>query len=170
MGKNKPVSWEEKERRIRESNPEALDVSWHSALKDNPDIFSRIIADVIKSSGGESKPGKRPSLDRKDASEIYHKINGEDFSEYNFVETINFLADGPKALGEACGITTNRASTLMSGRREPDFDDMEMIAEAYGKEPSYFLEYRVEFVCTVIRSYLEDSPETASAWFLNLRG
>jgi len=170
MTKNKPISWEDKERRIMDSNPEALNVSWHNVLRDNPDMFSRIIADVIKSCGGEAKPGKRPSLDRKDAAAIYNKIIGEDFSEHTFVETMSFISTSAKAVAELSGLPLSRVRRLLNGSLEPSFEEMETIAKVYHKEPSYFIEYRVGFVCTVIDAYLMDSPETATAWFLKLRG
>lgn len=166
-----PLTWEEKKKRIEEKHPDALNASWVEALREEPDMFAKIIGDIIRSSGGSSRPGKRPTLDRAEASAVLSKLMGEDYSEYQFVETFQILVgdDSMRKVAKRTGLALSFVHKLLNGVAHPSYETLEKIAIAYGKEPSFFLEYRIGFVLAVVDDFLSSSPETATAWYQKMR-
>jgi len=166
-----PLTWEEKRKRIEEEHPEALEATWSHVLRNEPDMFARIIGDIIRSSGGSSRPGKRPTLDRGDASAVLKKLMGEDYSEYDFIDTFKILVDDEslRQTAQRTGLALSFVHKLLNGAAQPSYETIEKIATAYDKEPSFFLEYRIGFVIASIDSFLHHSPETATAWYQKMR-
>lgn len=165
------IPWVEKEKRIREEHPEALDVTWDSVMRGDSDLFARIIGDVVKSSSGGSRPGKRPTLSRDDAFEKFNQLTGQDFSEYDFYTTFNIMCGkrSVRAIASKTGLGKSYVFKLMRQEAYPSYETMERIAKGFKKDPSFFLEYRIGLVTSIIIEFLEDSPETASAWYLKMR-
>jgi hypothetical protein len=164
----KKIPWEEKYRRIVSQYPEVVDVNWSELLRSDGDVFARLLGDVLKSGSRGSKPGKRPTLDRREALERLAKVGDEDFSEFGFHETFSYLTQGTSIRGVAAktGLGKSYVQRLLAQDTDPSFAVMEQIAKAYKKHPSYFLEYRIAKTLVVIDSLLHDSPETATAWYL----
>jgi transcriptional regulator with XRE-family HTH domain len=166
------ASWEEKEKRIKERHPDALDVSWSRAMQVDPDLFARIVGDVVKSTASGARPGKRPSLEPNDAFAAYSKLAGQDFSDKDFHSSFRALTHGHsiRAVSRKTSLAPSYIFKLLNDKATPSYETMAKIASAFKKDPSYFLEYRVGFVLSTIDTFLCDSPETASAWFLKMKG
>jgi len=166
-----PLSWDEKRKRIEDEHPEALEISWSGVMREDPDVFARILGDVIRSSGGSSRPGKRPTLDRGEASAVLLKLLGEDFSEYSFRETFRIMIgkDSMRKVAERTGLALSFVHKLLKSDAQPSYETMSKIAVAYEKEPSFFLEYRIGFVLSIIEDFLTSSPETATSYFQKMR-
>ena len=166
------IPWEEKERRIREKHPDALDVSWDEAIRSDPDLFARIVSDVVKSSSGGSKPGKRPALESSEAFGVFSQMMGEDFSDLPFVEAFNILCEGKSLRGVQAktGLGHSYIAKLQSGEAQPSYDAMERIAKGFKKDPSYFIEYRIGFINNIIGNFLMASPETSVSWYFKMKG
>ena len=164
----KKIPWEEKHRRILAQYPEVNDVNWSTLLRNDSDIFARLLGDVLKSGSRGSKPGKRPALGRREALERLAKVGDEDFSEFGFTETFTYLAGEASVRGVAAktGLGKSDVQRLLQGDAEPSYAVMEQIAEAYRKHPSFFLEYRIAHTLVVIDEFLHSSPETATSWYL----
>ena len=45
----------------------------------------------------------------------------------------------------------------LTGSRTPSFQSMEIIAAAFSKDPSFFLEYRVGYILSVVSKFLYDT-------------
>lgn len=168
----KKIPWEVKYKRIIKQYPEVRDLSWARVMREENDIFARLLGDVLKSEGRGSKPGKRPQLDRSEALTRLAKLSGEDFSEYDFHTTFRNLTAGRsiRNVASKTGLGTSYVQRLLNGKADPSFETMERIAEAFRKNPSYFIEYRIAVVLVIINDMFTDSPETATAWYLKLKG
>jgi transcriptional regulator with XRE-family HTH domain len=168
----KKIPWEVKYKRIIKQYPEVSDLNWSRVMREESDIFARLLGDVLKSEGRGSKPGKRPQLDRSEALNRLAKLSGEDFSEYDFATTFRNLTAGRsiRNIAHKTGLGTSYVHRLLSGNADPSFETMEKIAEAFRKNPSYFLEYRIAIILVVLDGMFTDSPETATAWYLKLKG
>lgn len=166
------VPWEQKEERVKEAHPEALDVSWSEVMQSDPDLFARIISDVVKASGSVTRPGKRPSLNGKEAEATYSRLAGEDFSSYPFAQAFRILAGkrSVRSVANKVDLAPSFVYNLLNERAEPSYETIEKIAKGFKKHPSYFIEYRVGFVQSAIGHFLESSPETATAWYIQIRG
>ena len=164
------ISWEKKRKKIEESHPEAIDVNWDVSIKEDPDLFARIIADVVKSSSGGSRPGKRPSLESDHAFSVFSKMVGDDFSNQSFIPTFRALAGtrSVRAVANKCNLSASYVHRLLNGEQDPSYEAMEFIASGFKKHPSYFLEYRIKIINDAMSDYLMEAPETASSWFLRL--
>lgn len=166
------LPWEEKKRRIEERHPDALNMDWTTTVKGDPDLYARIIADVIKSSSGGSKPGKRPSLANGEAFNVYSKMVGDDFSNEPFHVAFNTLTGNLSLRGVKAktGLGHTYISRLLAGEANPSMETIEKIAAGFKKDPSFFLEYRINVIQQSMETFLTSSPDTSISWFLKLRG
>lgn len=164
-------AWDERYKEIIEKFPSVDDISWAEALKQDSGAFASVLGDVIKAEGKRSRPGKRPSLSRPDAENELSRLVGDSHSDADFTATFKAMTHGRSVRGISnkvdIGQTTVHA--LLHGKR-PTFEQMEKIAIAFRKEPSFFLEYRIALVLLTIDSFLSDSPETATNWYMKLKG
>jgi len=147
--------------------PSIENFNWAQAIYRDTELFTTLLGDVIKATGDSSRPGKRPPLSRNEAIEKLNQVAAEDFTEYEFCDAFRGLCAGKSVRGVAAktGLDRNMVHGLMTGSRTPSFQSMEIIAAAFSKDPSFFLEYRVGYILSVVSKFLYDSPETTSLWF-----
>lgn len=164
-------TWEERRTKIKAQFPSTDLISWGKALQNDNEVFALVLGDLIKAEGKRSRPGKRPSLSRPLAEAELLRLAGEDYSSAPFLRTFRALTFGRSVRGIAnkTGLGQTTVQRLLHGA-EPSFSHMEKIAAAYKKHPSYFLEYRIAYVGMVIDGYLREHPETATVWYLKMRG
>lgn len=160
-------SWEDRFEAIVREFPSVENFNWAQAVYRDPELFTSLLGDVIKAGIDSSRPGKRPPLSRNEAIEKLNQVASEDFTEYEFTDAFRGLCAGKSVRGAAhkIGIDRNMVHGLLTGKQVPTFKTMEKIADAFGKDPSYFLEYRVGYITSILSKFLYDSPETASLWY-----
>jgi hypothetical protein len=54
---------------------------------------------------------------------------------------------------------------LLKGEVEPTVYDMQEIAKAFGKLPSFFYEYRVAYICSLISTQMDKHPEASVVFY-----
>lgn len=160
-------SWEDRFEAMVKEFPSIENFNWAQAIYRDTELFTTLLGDVIKATGDSSRPGKRPPLSRNEAIEKLNQVAAEDFTEYEFCDAFRGLCAGKSVRGVAAktGLDRNMVHGLMTGSRTPSFQSMEIIAAAFSKDPSFFLEYRVGYILSIVSKFLYDSPETASLWF-----
>jgi len=163
-------AWESNYSKIKQAFPSTGE-GWDSSVNLDLDAFASVLGDVIKAEGKRSRPGKRPSLSRAAAEDEYIKISGGSYSEVEFTRAFRALTHGRSVRGIANKVDIGQTviHRLLHGG-QPTFEHMEKIAKAYKKDPSYFLEYRIAYSLMAIEKFLMDSPETATVWYLKMRG
>jgi DNA-binding phage protein len=136
-------------------------------MRQDPDLFARIIGDILKSEGRGSTPGKRPNLNRSEAEDKLNKLAGDDYSEFPFQQAFKILCGSRsiRSVANKTGLSPTKVFRMLDGQHEPDFETMEASASTFRQDPSYFLEYRVGRIQIAITRLLFDSPETATAWY-----
>jgi len=164
-------SWDDKFEEIAKEFPLVRRFNWETAILNDSDLFTTLLADVIKSGRKLKKPGKRPSLSRKDSEEKLSQLAAEDFSELEFKDAFIALSSNRSIRHTASktGLDRNIVYGLLNGTRLPSFREMEQIASSFGKDPSFFLEYRIGFVLSKMNQFLFSSPETAAFWYKNFK-
>jgi len=164
----KKIPWEQKYKTIVSQYPEIIDISWSALLREESDIFARLVGDVLKSSSKGSKPGKRPQLERSDAIQRLKRLSDEDFSELDFHQSFKHLSAGlsVRAIALKTDLGKSYIQRLLQAEVDPSFETMEKISKAFNKHPSFFLEYRIAKTLVVIDDLLKQSPDTATAWYL----
>jgi hypothetical protein len=170
--KDRKTFWEDNLKKVREQYPTLRDASWMQVLREDQDVFSDMLGDVLKTRGKRSKPGKRPVLDRNVAVEEFEKISGQSFSDLPFHRAFQALTFGRsiRNIASKTGLQKDHVHRLLKGTVSPSFDAMEKVAAAFSKDPSYFVEYRVNYVLLMIGNYLTQNPETASVWYKRMGG
>jgi transcriptional regulator with XRE-family HTH domain len=80
-----------------------------------------------------------------------------------FHEAFQVLAGGRslRHVASMTGLNRNTVYRLMKGDSQPDGFEMAVVAETFGKHPSYFAEWRILYITNAFVSRLEYSPDTA---------
>jgi transcriptional regulator with XRE-family HTH domain len=157
---------------VREEFPTVVDLDWKAAFDRDFDLFARIMQAI--SQLGQVVPrrsGPRPEPDYDRALVDLRQLMGQDYTALVFAEAFAILADRRSLtqLGRKCGMDRMRVLRLKRGDRTPHIWEMEQIAEAFGKHPSFFVEYRC-LIAGAILSRLEASPETSVHIYRKLVG
>jgi hypothetical protein len=165
----KRVPWEKRIKLIHQEFPATADPDWALILKD-PDVFARILKDVLKVDQLEiGRAGPRPNLDVDRGMRALQEMAG-DYSERPFVEAFAILARGnsQRTISRKTGISKTRIVRLQQGDDRPHMADLCAIAEAYKKRPAYFIEYRTEYIIAAIATRLQDEHELTAALYRKL--
>lgn len=164
------AAWEKKLKNVKAQYPDILTEDWDALLRKDSDIFAKLLGDVLKFKGKKSVPGKRPNLTREEGEKRLAKMANEDFAEGQFKDAFRALTANRsiRSVANKTGLGKSYVQRLLSGDQSPSYAAIETIAKAYGKHPSYFLEYRVARVLVVIENLLSSSPETATSWYLKV--
>ena len=169
--KDRKAAWEENLRKVKENYPNIDNLDWARAIRADQDVFANVLGDILKAEGKRSRPGKRPTLDRSAAVAELEKISGQSYTELPFDAAFKSLTYGRsiRNIAHKTGIQKDHVHRLLQGKVQPTFEVMEKVAEAFRKDPSYFVEYRVAFVLMSIDKYLTSNPDTATVWYLKMR-
>ena len=170
--KDRRAVWEQNLEKVKKEYPSTNNSDWMRAIQLDRDVFTDVLGDVLKTKGKRSKPGKRPVLDRAVAHEELLKLSGQSYSELPFQQSFKALTYGRsiRSIAAKTEIQKDHVHRLLKGTVKPTFEVMEKIAEAFSKDPSYFIEYRVSYVLLMMDSYLSNNPESATIWFRKLGG
>lgn len=153
-------NWDRKIHDLRETYPEIRNIDWARLVSTEPEIFRGIAGDVAKV--GVDKKAKPHSA----TAQAYAQLINTDYSELPFVEALNILW-GDRSINDMTHktkISKELIYRMKRGLRHPSFEEMEQIARSFGKDPSFFLEYRIGKVLAAIDVYLRRSPEVATVW------
>lgn len=152
--------WDKKIHQIRETYPDVRNIDWAKLLQSEPAIFRSIAGDVAKSTINKKDKGNSAT------AQSLAQLTNTDYSEVSFVDALNALW-GTRSISDMVHktkISKEIIYHMKRGTRHPSFEEMEQIARSFGKDPSFFLEYRIGRVLAAIDSYLRRSPETATVW------
>lgn len=157
------MPWTERKKLIHEQFPSTVNLNWKKAFDKDVDLFTAILRDVLKvdqDSGG--RPGPRPVLPHADAVRSYRRLMGDDFSTLPFAETFGLLIGtrSVRAVAHKTGLSRSQVHRLRRGEADPDLFEMEQVARGFGKQPSYFLEYRTAYIAGALLSRMEGLPES----------
>jgi DNA-binding phage protein len=156
----KDKKWDKKIHKLRDAYPEIKGINWSKILGTEPEVFRSIV-------GGVGKNGSNKTGTHSESNQKFAQIFNDDYSELPFIEALNVLwAD--RSLSDMVvktGVSRQIIYDMKRGKRHPSFEEMAQIAEAFDRDPSFFLEYRIGKVLAAIDTFLVRSPETASSWY-----
>lgn len=158
------VAWEARAENIRDEFPSVSQLDWEKALERDIDLFGRVLEDILKlEQATPGRPGPRPSLDMNSAIRRMQQLLGHDFSLEAFPEALRILSNGRsiRVLARYVDLDYSQVYRLLRGRIQPDGYEMRMCAEAFGKHPSYFVEWRILYIVGALVRRLEWSPEAS---------
>lgn len=152
--------WNEKLGEIKDEFPHTAKIDWGKIFAEEPDIFRSLVGGLTKSTSKNiSSPIQK-----------LHKISGEDYAEVDFTTAFNFLwgENTIATMVKKTGLSTAIVYALKQGNRQPSIHEMEVIAKAFGRNPSYFLEYRMCKIFASIEAYIRESPEPSVVWYTKI--
>ncbi len=157
------VSWETRAKMIKKQFPSVTNLNWDRALERDMDMFGRVLRDILKlEQASPGRPGPRPSLDMPAATRRLNQLMGNDFTMLPFNEAFQVLCGdrSVRHVASMTGLNRNTVQRLLKGDITPDGFEMAVVAETFGKHPSYFHEWRILYITNAIVSRLEYSPDT----------
>ena len=165
------VPWGERRRLIERVWPSIHGLDWDLAMRQDPELMGEILRDIIKLDQAEpGRSGPRPPVDPQRAAATLRRMMGEDYSVVPFAETFRILADGKsyRALARKCFISLKKVHLYMTGKEVPPVDEIKLIAEAFGKLPSYFVEYRTAYVAAALEDRMLTNPDASIGFYRRL--
>lgn len=157
---------------IRAQFPSIDGLDWEKAFREDTELYGRFWKDILKfDQAGEGRPGPRPALDPSKANQRYLQLTGEDYVFLPFKDAFRDLI-GNTSIRKVCahtGLDRNLVHRLLRGEAEPDNYEMEIIATAYGKRPSFFLEYRIGFCLMMVHTHMIKYPESSVGPYVKVR-
>lgn len=169
-GKSRKMPTEERDDLLAEKFPSILNLDWEKALANDTDLFARIMRDIIKldQPRQSGKHGPRPNvMDIDKGMASFRQLIGEDFSNLPFNETFAMLTRSysVRQIARKARMSPTEVQRLRLGRRGPTMFDMKSIAEGFNKHPSFFVEYRRNYIIEQLSDRLLDEPERITAYY-----
>jgi len=165
--------WQDTLDRIERDVPGTKEVDWAALFSADRWILGDLINDVIKINISEKgRPGKRSAQNVGDIEADLKKLTGEDYAVRPFPDALREAMGGRSIRRVASQSYLDKMTVhrLLNGKGAPaTAEQMEWLAIAVRKDPSFFMEYRVLYVCSVIYQMMMSSSEAATIQFNKLR-
>jgi len=166
------TSWVTRAQAIKKRFPATASYDWRKAFADDIELFGRIVRDILKfERAAPGRPGPRPALEEDIARRKVRQYLGQDYSELPFKDAFAALKGDRsiRNLAQKCGLEKSMTLRLLQGKVEPDGYILTQVAEAFGKSPSYFLEWRLAYIVNAIVERIQDVPEANIGLYRKLR-
>jgi transcriptional regulator with XRE-family HTH domain len=135
-----------------------------SGVDDDVDLLGRIMRDIARHDQGDARTfgPKAATLDPRRTREMLRQFAGDDHTLLPFAEAFRLMAGerSYRHLAARIGMSKDKVSRLLRGR-PPTPHEMEQIARAFNKHPSFFREYRDSHLVDQLRRRLDDLPEAS---------
>lgn len=165
--------WVERKSVINKFFPSTVDLDWERVFRSDPYILGQLINDILKvDSATPGKPGKRPALDVRSAEERLRQITGDDYTAIPFVDAVYSLLGKNSILwlSKKCDVEKALLYKIMSGKQDVTSEVIERVAPALNKDPSYFAEYRQNYIIGVLYRKLASMPDATVVFYRKLSG
>jgi transcriptional regulator with XRE-family HTH domain len=166
--RDKRVPWKDRYEVVKQQFPSVQSLDWERVFRADPTIMGNILNDIIKVEvAPKGRPGKRPALEKEQAREVLSRYKSEDYTLLPFAKAVNRLKEtqSVRQFARKVSMSPTYAYNLMMGYRDPSVEDMELVASAYGKNPSYFYEYRVAYVTSLMAERMDYAPESSIIYY-----
>lgn len=177
---HKKMSWEDRQALIRKRFPATAILcgpqsgeAWRRVMDNDIDLAGRILREVLRiDQATPGRLGPRLALDAARAQPTVDSWLGRDplgrpYTTLRFSEAFANLAGerSLRHLSTKVHLSTSQVRRLLRGEVLPSDEIMRTIAGAYGKDPSYFLEYRVGAIAAHIMNCLVGQPEHSVRYY-----
>jgi transcriptional regulator with XRE-family HTH domain len=166
------IPWDRRAQMILSQFDSVEKLAWRKAFGADIDLFGRLVKDVLKLDQAQpGRPGPRPALDYGQGVARLKQYMGSDYAIEPFRDAFKHLADGRsiRALARKTGLSKNHVHRLTTGEIEPDAYAMTQIAKAFGKNASYFAEWRAMWIANAIVGRLIDNPESSISLYRKMK-
>lgn len=167
------ADWQDRLARLREDLPHLVDSEWRDRLRGDTQLLGRLLHDVLKVDMRPSnRPGPRPAVSEEEGAARLRQLLGEDYTDLPFTEAFSLLTGREngtlRGIAARTGLSKSRVDRLRRGLEKPDSYELTVIAQAYGKDPSWFREWREMAVAALLVDTLSRQPEATTAMYRKL--
>lgn len=160
------VNWDERRALVNDRFPSTAERNWPELAGDDTN-FERVLQDILKFDQAEKgRSGPRPNLDWDKGIRSWKQITGQDYTGLPFPQAFRAVARDTSGrahslttIAHKTGISRSRVHRLINGQEEPDLQSIALVANAYGKKPAFFAEYRAEIIARRLIAVLAANPE-----------
>lgn len=166
------MSWKERQALIEQAFPSTVELSWDKALKADVGFFGEVLRGILKyDQEGQGRPGPRSISSRDEGVVRLAQFMGEDHSLSPMPETLKALKGdlSIRKLAAKSGVDYNIVFQLLHGRTAPTLPVMESLAKAFDKHPSYFLEYRTQYIVACLLHQMKEWPEASVSVYRKIK-
>lgn len=167
------LDWSETVERLYREVPEAENVNWEGLFRADPTVLGSLVNDIIKVSvSKKGRPGKRSANSEADVAADLLKLTNSDYADLAFPQALR-MAMGRRSLRQTAslaGIDKMTVHRLLNGDGAPPTPaQMESLATALKKDPSYFVEYRAAYVCNALYRMLCANSDSAVIFYKKIK-
>lgn len=132
---------------------------------DGEEVIARLLRDLLSIDNVEVRRGQRPRLDVDEGRRLLNELRGQDYTVEPFHIAFRALAGSRSLenLTRRTGMSKANLSRLLAKKKLPRVDELETIAEAFGKRPMYFAEYRTAMFTAIVQNHLAADPDRSAA-------
>lgn len=159
--KGRRLSWDERVAMIYDHFPGCKNPNWNVILSDM-DTLGEVVRDILRlEQATPGKSGPRPSPEVREGMKSVRKMNGDDHTVLRFSEAFAMLGQGysVRHLASKTGLSRSQIQRLMRGECDPTPQEISQVAKGFGKEPSFFVEFRSAVIMAALGARLELVPE-----------
>lgn len=177
---HRKMSWDDRQALIRKRFPSTATLAgpnsgevWRRVMDNDIDLAGRILREVLRvDQATPGRLGPRLALDAAKAQPTVDAWLGRDplgrpYTTLPFAEAFANLAGDRslRHLSTKTHLSVSQVRRLLRGEVLPSGEMMEIIAGAFEKDASYFLEYRVGAIAAHIMNSLVDNPEHSVRYY-----
>lgn len=139
--------------------------TWTVAFRARPDAMHALLADFIKQAHAQpGRIGQRP-MPREEQVDLDGLLYGED-NERPLVEVLPpLIKTSVQRFAAKVHMSRTQCMRLLKGDYSPTVAEMRLIAEAVGKPPTFFIEYRTAMVIQALVQLFHERPGVATALY-----
>lgn len=158
----------DRKRLLHEKFPSIAQLNWEKAFDQDVDLLGHLLRDILKlDMADRGAAGRRPNLEEDEARPSLDRLLGRDptshiYSVLPFPATFRLLIGkrSQRAMAAKLGFPKTRIHRLSVGIESPTVQEMEHVAKMFDKQPSYFVEYRMQSIANSVLAALGERPET----------
>jgi hypothetical protein len=138
---------------------------WSVAFKARPDAMHALLADFIKQAYAQpGRIGQRP-MPKEEQVDFRALIYGED-NESPLTEVLpRLVKTDVKTLAVQVHMSRTQCQRMLKGEYHPTIAELRLIANAVGKPPTFFIEYRNAMVIQALINLFEERPGIATSLY-----
>jgi len=162
-----PSPWTERLRRAHASFPAtATEITRDATARivNGEEVLSRVLRDILAVDNVAVRRGDRPLPDVDEGRRLLHELRGQDYTNEPFHVAFRILA-GTRSLTNLerrTGMSRATLSRLLNNRKPPRPDEIEAVAAAFSKRPTYFAEYRTSMFAALVWDHLSSDPDRSA--------
>lgn len=140
--------------------------AWAAVFRAKPEVMHAILADYVKHRYAvPGVVGQRP-MPREGDVDIEELLRGPGINMAPIAEVLPALMPtGKVKFARKVCLPVERLNAILAGRYTPTVPELRLIAEAVGRSPAHFIEYRRQLVLDAMDHLFTSQPQIATSLY-----